>query len=380
MMFQMYDFKHVVYARVYVVYRLAKTFLKEFADRECHLVAWDHLRRRRYPHAARGMYLARFGLELASHQSEECGLPRAVLTHHRHFHSATNRKIHLVEDRFVVSIVKRHFLEAQNALFSCHQFTIPYFALKWKKSYHAGMSRPHEKTADEYPMRINKYLAHEGIATRRGADELVARGKVLVNGHVAVLGERVNYGDTVELRDKSSPKKFLYYAYNKPVGVITHSPRLGEKDIKQSVALPKDVFPVGRLDKDSSGLIILTNDGRVTDRLLNPDYEHDKEYRVRTSEPLRESFKKTMEVGVDIEGYLTKPCTVRKTGQKSFNITLTEGKKHQIRRMVAALHNTVVELERTRILNVRLDNLASGMWRSIEGEELKTFLAQIGMK
>ncbi len=242
------------------------------------------------------------------------------------------------------------------------------------------MSRPHEKTADEYPMRINKYLAHEGIATRRGADELVARGKVLVNGHVAVLGERVNYGDTVELRDKSSPKKFLYYAYNKPVGVITHSPRLGEKDIKQSVALPKDVFPVGRLDKDSSGLIILTNDGRVTDRLLNPDYAHDKEYRVRTSEPLRESFKKTMEVGVDIEGYLTKPCTVRKTGQKSFNITLTEGKKHQIRRMVAALHNTVVELERTRILNVRLDNLASGMWRSIEGEELKTFLAQIGMK
>ncbi|MEK7179468.1 MAG: pseudouridine synthase [Patescibacteria group bacterium] len=242
------------------------------------------------------------------------------------------------------------------------------------------MSRPHEKTADEYPMRINKYLAHEGIATRRGADELVARGKVLINSRVAVLGEKVNKGDKVELRGKSSPKKFLYFAYNKPVGVITHSPQMGEKDIKQSVALPKDVFPVGRLDKDSSGLIILTNDGRVTDRLLNPDYAHDKEYRVRTSEPLRESFKKTMEVGVDIEGYLTKPCIVRKTGPKSFNITLTEGKKHQIRRMVAALHNTVVELERTRILNVRLENLASGMWRSIEGEELKTFLAQIGMK
>ena len=244
------------------------------------------------------------------------------------------------------------------------------------------------KAADKYPMRINKYLAHEGIATRRGADELVARGKVLVNGHVAVLGEKVNKGDKVELRGKSSPKKFLYFAYNKPVGVITHSPQMGEKDIKQSSRnvtsegkhLPKDVFPVGRLDKDSSGLIILTNDGRVTDRLLNPDYEHDKEYRVRTLEPLRDSFKKTMEQGVDIEGYLTKRCTVRATGPKSFNITLTEGKKHQIRRMVAALHNTVVELERTRILNVRLDNLASGMWRSILGDELKTFLAQIGMK
>ncbi len=242
------------------------------------------------------------------------------------------------------------------------------------------MSRPHEKTADEYPMRINKYLAHEGIATRRGADELVARGRVLVNGRVAVLGERVNYGDTVELRDKSSTKKFLYYAYNKPVGIITHSPQLGEKDIKQSVALPKDVFPVGRLDKDSSGLIILTNDGRVTDRLLNPDYEHDKEYRVRTLEPLRESFKKTMEQGVDIEGYLTRHCSVRKTGPKSFTITLTEGKKHQIRRMVAALHNTVIELERMRVLNIRLDNLALGTWRPILGDELKTFLAQIGMK
>ncbi|MFA5997948.1 MAG: pseudouridine synthase [Candidatus Paceibacterota bacterium] len=231
---------------------------------------------------------------------------------------------------------------------------------------------------DEYPMRINKYLAHEGISTRRGADELIARGKVLVNGRVALIGEKVNKGDKVELRGKSSSKQFLYYAYNKPVGVITHSPQLGEKDIKTSV--PMDVFPVGRLDKDSSGLIILTNDGRVTDRLLNPGYDHDKEYRVRVGENLRESFKKTMEAGVDIEGYLTKSCAVRKTGPKSFNITLTEGKKHQIRRMVAALYNTVIELERVRILNVRLEDLKPGAWRPILGEELKTFLAQIGMK
>lgn len=229
-------------------------------------------------------------------------------------------------------------------------------------------------------MRINKYLAHEGIATRRGADELIARGKVLINARVAVLGDKVNKGDKVELRGKSSPNMYLYYAYNKPVGVITHSPQLGEKDIKKSVALSKDVFPIGRLDKDSSGLIILTNDGRITDRLLNPDYVHEKEYRVRTSEPLRESFKKFMGAGVNIEGYQTKPCIVRKTGPKSFNITLTEGKKHQIRRMVSAMHNTVVELERTRILNIRLDNLATGTWRAIEGDELKTFLAQIGIK
>lgn len=239
------------------------------------------------------------------------------------------------------------------------------------------MPKPPPKTADEYPMRINKYLAKEGVATRRAADELVARGKVLVNGRVAVLGEKVNRGDKVELRGKNSSKKQLYFAYNKPVGVITHSPQKGEKDIKQSV--PLDVFPVGRLDKDSSGLLILTNDGRITDRLLNPDYDHEKEYRVRTNEPLRESFKKAMETGVSIEGYLTKPCVVRKTGPKSFTIMLTEGKKHQIRRMVAALHNSVVELERTRILNVRLDDLKSGAWRPIEGKELDTLLAQIGV-
>src|ERR1035437_9643740 len=237
-----------------------------------------------------------------------------------------------------------------------------------------------EKTADEYPMRINKYLAHEGISTRRGADELIARGKVLVNGRVATLGEKVNKGDKVELRGKTNAKKFLYYAYNKPIGVITHSPQLGEEDVKQNAKLSPDVFPVGRLDKDSSGLIILTNDGRVTDRLLNPEYDHDKEYKVRTLDPLRDSFRKHMEAGVDIEGYMTAPCQVRKTGPNSFNITLTEGKKHQIRRMVSAMHNTVTGLERTRILNIKLDDLKPNATRPIQGEELAPFLSLIGMK
>lgn len=238
----------------------------------------------------------------------------------------------------------------------------------------------------EWPMRINKYLAKEGISTRRGADELISRGKVRINGEVAELGDKVTETDSVEVVGATAPKKYVYFAYNKPVGVITHSPQLGEDDIKTSITKKKpsnelsDIFPVGRLDKDSSGLIILTNDGRVTDRLLSPTYEHDKEYRVRTLEPLRESFKATMEKGVNIEGYLTAPCTVRKTGPRSFNITLTEGKKHQIRRMVAAMHNQVVELERVRILNIRLDGLAPGDARPIVGEELTTFLTQIGMK
>ncbi|HVB19837.1 MAG TPA: pseudouridine synthase [Candidatus Paceibacterota bacterium] len=242
------------------------------------------------------------------------------------------------------------------------------------------MPKSNEKAIEKYPMRINKYLAHKGIATRRDADDLIARRKVRINGHIALLGEKVDESDNVELRGKSSSKKLLYYAYNKPIGISTHSSRRGEKDIRKIATLPNDIFPVGRLDKNSSGLIILTNDGRVTDRLLNPIYEHDKEYRVRTGDPLRGSFKKAMEAGINIEGYLTKPCTVRKTGPKSFTITLTEGKKHQIRRMVAALHNTVVELERTRVLNIRLDNLAPGAWRPILGDDLTRFLSQISIK
>jgi 23S rRNA pseudouridine2604 synthase len=231
---------------------------------------------------------------------------------------------------------------------------------------------------EEYPMRINKYLAQQGIATRRDVDAYIERGEVLVNGRVAVLGQKINQGDKVEVVKKGAPKKFLYFAYNKPRGVITHSPQRGEKDIRESISL-KEVFPVGRLDKDSSGLIILTNDGRVTDRLLNPDRAHDKEYRVRTQEPLRDGFRPAMENGVDIGDYLTKPCVVRKTGPQSFTITLTEGKKHQIRRMTAALHNSVVELERTRILNIRLEDLKPGEWRTIEGQELKEFLTKIGL-
>ncbi|MCX6790485.1 MAG: pseudouridine synthase [Candidatus Kaiserbacteria bacterium] len=246
------------------------------------------------------------------------------------------------------------------------------------------MSKTPPEPKDGYPMRLNKYLAHQGISTRRGADELIEKKKVLVNGKIAVLGDKVMETDKVELAGTiPTTKDFVYFAYNKPVGVITHSPQLGEKDIKQSVRKGKDmsdVFPVGRLDKDSSGLIILTNDGRVTDRLLNPEYDHDKEYKVRTLDPLRDSFRKHMEAGVDIEGYMTAPCQVRKTGPNSFNITLTEGKKHQIRRMVSAMHNTVTGLERTRILNIKLDTLQPGSWRAIKGEELATFLTTIGMK
>jgi len=240
-----------------------------------------------------------------------------------------------------------------------------------------------KEPGQEYPMRINRYLAAQGASTRRGADELITKRRVYINGRVALLGDKVDEGDEVEVRGVGKPKAFKYFAYNKPRGVITHSPQGDdEEDIKNSVSkFPElaDTFPVGRLDKDSYGLIILTNDGRITDRLLNPEREHDKEYVVMTRENLREGFAKRMELGVNIEGYQTKPCKVEVTGERSFRITLTEGKKHQIRRMVEAMKNQVTDLKRVRILNIKMGPLAPNSFRAITDKELAEFLKRLGL-
>jgi 23S rRNA pseudouridine2604 synthase len=251
-----------------------------------------------------------------------------------------------------------------------------------------------EETASEYPMRINKYLARKGIATRRDADELITRERVLINGRIAGLGDKVLETDSVEVRaSKRSTKegvqglkKHYYFAYNKPRGITT--PQRGAKDTDDDESdmqnLPEEVaslglFPVGRLDKGSHGLMILTNDGRITDRLLNPEKAHEKEYVVKTKLPLRDSFRTHMEEGVDIEGYLTKPAEVELRGDTTFAITLTEGKKHQIRRMVVAMHNEVLDLKRSRILNIKLGSLKAGELRPIEGQELQTFLTSLSL-
>jgi 23S rRNA pseudouridine2604 synthase len=234
-----------------------------------------------------------------------------------------------------------------------------------------------------YPMRLNKYLAHTGVATRREGDVLIAAGKVFVNGKRAEVGMKVSESDSVEVKHRGkTPKEKVYFAFNKPKGVITHSPQKGEEDIVST--LPRElmdlgVFPIGRLDKDSHGLIILTNDGRITERLLSPESAHEKEYTVHTKFPLRSNFKKYMEQGVDIEGYQTKPARVRVNGEKSFTIILTEGKKHQIRRMVVAMHNEVIELKRIRVMNIRLGTLATGQARPIEGAERELFLKELGL-
>lgn len=213
-------------------------------------------------------------------------------------------------------------------------------------------------------------------ASRREADKLVEAGRVSINGRVAVLGDTVEESDTVEV--KGGLKKHCYFAYNKPRGIITHSPQGDEESIEDIIPL-KNVFPIGRLDKDSSGLIILTDDGRITDGLLNPEYEHEKEYGVTCLDELPPDFAEKMERGVDIGDYVTKPCQVEVLGKRTFSITLTEGKKHQIRRMCGAFGMSALTLKRTRILNIHLGRLKPGEYRAIEGGELGTFLTAIGI-
>lgn len=230
----------------------------------------------------------------------------------------------------------------------------------------------------EFPMRLNKYLAHKGITTRRDADALIEQGKVIVNGKKATLGDKVGETDKVEVKGQK-PQKHFYYAYNKPVGVVTN-PDEGQKTIAKVLKLKEKVFPVGRLDKESHGLIILSNDGRITDRLLNPDKEHEKEYLVRVDKKINNYFIKRISFGVDIEGYKTKECTAEMVDDHSFSITLSEGKKHQIRRMCTALGFQVMDLERVRIMDVELGKLREGEHRLIDGTELDTFLQQLGLE
>ncbi|MBU1292911.1 rRNA pseudouridine synthase [Patescibacteria group bacterium] len=237
-------------------------------------------------------------------------------------------------------------------------------------------------TGSPFPMRLNKYLALKGYATRRDADLLIEKKKVFVNGTVAHVGDKVRELDTVEVRSGGRPKAYAYLAFNKPAGMDTHREATGEKNVLD--ALPADIkrlslFPVGRLDKASHGLLLLTNDGRITDRLLNPKHAHEKTYEVRTKLPLRSSFKEKMEQGVSIEGYVTKPAHVELLGDNRFRITLTEGKTHQIRRMVVALFNEVTELKRIGIMNIKMGPVKSGGYRPIEGKELTTFLRLLGL-
>lgn len=226
-----------------------------------------------------------------------------------------------------------------------------------------------------FPIRINRYLALKGYCSRRQADKLIERGLVKINGQKAKIGDKANATDQIEViaavaeriaRDR------VYFAFHKPVGVAT-------EDSAEKLKLTSGVFHVGRLDKNSSGLLLLTNDGRITDRLLNPDYEHEKEYVVAVDKRITNSALSRLARGVNIEGYQTRPATVERTGDNGFRIILTEGKPHQIRRMCAALSYAVRDLKRVRVMNLTLGNMRPGEYRKIEKQELNKFLASLGI-
>lgn len=231
---------------------------------------------------------------------------------------------------------------------------------------------------EQFPMRINKYLAHKNYATRRGADTLIASGKVLINGKKAVLGDQVKETDKVTLVGMKEAE-YAYYAYYKPTGVSTIGGPTEEKSISDVIAFPEHVFPLGRLDKDSEGLILMTNDGRLTDKLLNPANDHDKEYLVTLEEEITHAFLVKMNLGVKIGNYKTKKTKIRRVDKHSFEIILTEGKNRQIRRMCGNLGFKVKYLKRIRVMNILLGKLKPNQFRKITDKELKTLFKDLGL-
>lgn len=222
-------------------------------------------------------------------------------------------------------------------------------------------------------MRINKFLSSAGITSRRGADKWIEDGRITINGELAELGSRVSEGDDVRADGKkvSRETELVYIALNKPVGITSTTERHIKGNVVDFVNHPLRIFHIGRLDKDSNGLLLLTNDGDIVNEILREEHGHEKEYIVTVDKPITKEFIHKMESGVDILDTTTKPCKVRQLGPRKFNITLTQGLNRQIRRMCSALGFHVRTLQRTRILNIYLEDLPIGQWRDLTEIELK---------
>ncbi len=224
-------------------------------------------------------------------------------------------------------------------------------------------------------MRLNKYLSESGACSRREADTYIAEGRVTVNGVPAALGTQVNEGDDVRLdgdRVGTARKKVkpVYIALNKPVGITCTTERSVAGNIVDFVDHPERVFPIGRLDKDSEGLILLTNDGDIVNEVLRAEHNHEKEYVVAVDKSITPEFVENMSRGVRLSDATTKPCKVEKLGAKVFRITLTQGLNRQIRRMCEAFGFTVEALQRIRIMHIKLGQLPLGRWRNLSEQEV----------
>jgi 23S rRNA pseudouridine2604 synthase len=222
-------------------------------------------------------------------------------------------------------------------------------------------------------MRLNKFISETGACSRREADALIEAGRVTVNGAVAVLGTQVEASDAVCIDGKpiGAAKQHVYIALNKPPGITCTTERHVEGNIVDFVRHRERIFPIGRLDKDSEGLILLTNNGDIVNEILRQENEHEKEYLVTVDRPVTEIFLNGMASGVRILGTVTKPCKVRRVDRCSFRIILTQGLNRQIRRMCSFFGYKVVRLQRVRIINVTLDGLKLGQWRELAPAEVR---------
>ncbi|WP_040206895.1 23S rRNA pseudouridine(2604) synthase RluF [Neobacillus jeddahensis] len=228
-------------------------------------------------------------------------------------------------------------------------------------------------------MRINKFISESGKSSRRGADKLISEGRVTINGKVAQIGSQVEPGDQVRI--DGSPIKvtsqYVYIALNKPVGITSTTERHVKGNIVDFVNHPLRIFHIGRLDKDSDGLILLTNDGDIVNEILRAENKHEKEYIVTVDKPITEEFLKRMAAGVEILNTKTLPCKVNQLSKYVFQIILTQGLNRQIRRMCSALGYEVVLLQRTRIMNIHLGNLPIGQWRDLTKKEKAQLFADL---
>jgi 23S rRNA pseudouridine2604 synthase len=226
-------------------------------------------------------------------------------------------------------------------------------------------------------MRLNKYISESGVASRREADTWIAAGRVTVNGTPAGLGTQVAEGDRVEVDGRALPKRRrdIYIALNKPRGITCTTERDVAGNIVDFIGHGERIFPIGRLDKDSEGLILLTNNGDIVNEILRVEHGHEKEYLVTVERPVTDTFLSMMAAGVRIGGEKTRPATVTRAGPATFRIVLTQGLNRQIRRMCSALGFRVQSLKRVRIMHIRLGSLATGAWRDLSAAEVRALLA-----
>ena len=225
----------------------------------------------------------------------------------------------------------------------------------------------------EKKSRINKYLSEVGFCSRRQADKLITSGRVFLNGKQAILGDKVSIFDQVLVDNKKikpAIKDKIYIAFNKPLGIVCTTDKKREKNnIIDYIKYPHRIFPIGRLDKNSEGLIFLTNDGDIVNKILRSKNNHQKEYDVKVDKPITKKFILEMQSGVPILDTITKKCVLKQTGKKTFNIVLTQGLNRQIRRMCEYLGYHVKKLKRVRIMNIKLD-VPVGTYRDFTAKEL----------